>query len=459
MNGRTLRSMKVPVGVLVLIVVVTQVSALGSGRAVVGQDKVTPAWPNGPELREYQIVEPLVQRSDVAAKAEPAAAIMTQNFEGAWPAAGWTLVDQSTNDGGEFLVGKRNCHPHTGSYAGWTVGGGAQGSALSCSGTYPNNADTWAEYGPFDLRQATSASLTYYLWGKAEASSGGCYDALIIADSINGSNYDHGNIYCGNATGGDAGNGYYRRTLDLSNRLGQAQVWIAVAFISDGSITYVGMTVDDLTLDVVGQSTPTPTPTRTATATFTPTSTRTPTPSWTPTSTPTRGPTPTPTATPTRTPTHVPGEPYTAYLPEILRPPRVTPTLTPTATPTRLCPNDPYEPNGSFEQAWGPLPLNQDFQGFFNCPADTDRDYYFFDLASRRRVVITLQNIPSGSDYDLALYNCARADCRIGYSGNSGTADERIDMTIDAGRYYVRVTRSATSPLVSQPYRLRVATP
>lgn len=454
MSKQSLRWISLFVCVL-LIVAATQASAL-----VWPQAKGPPPGAGDQGLFEYPLAGPIVlsgKRSIVGV--EPAAAIMTQNFEGAWPAAGWSLVDQSGDDGGEFLLGKRNCHPHSGSYAGWTVGGGAQGSALSCSANYPNNVDTWAEYGPFDLRQATSASLTYYLWGQAEAASDGCFDALIIADSINGSSYDHGSIYCGNATGGDAGNGYYRRTLDLSNRLGQAQVWIAVAFVSDGSITYIGMTVDDLTLDVVGQptSTFTPTPTRPPTATDTPT--RAPTATWTPTRTPTRGPTPTSTSSPTRTPTPVPGATYAAYLPAIERPPRVTPTFTPTATPTRLCPNDPYEPNGTFDQAWGPLPLNQDFLGYFNCPADTDRDYYYFDWPANRRVVITLQGIPGGSDYDLALYNCASATCRVGYSGNSGNTDERIDMTIDAGRYYVRVTRSASSPLVSQPYRLRVATP
>lgn len=76
--------------------------------------------------------------------AAPAAAIMPQNFEGAWPAPGWQLLDKSSQDGGEYLFGKRNCHPWTGSYAGWSVGGGAQGSALACSANFPDEADTSA---------------------------------------------------------------------------------------------------------------------------------------------------------------------------------------------------------------------------------------------------------------------------------------------------------------------------
>lgn len=156
--------------------------------------------------------------------------------------------------------------------------------------------------------------------------------------------------------------------------------------------------------------------------------------------------------TPTLTPTP-PGGVRRLYAPWIGRQP------TPTPTPTPVCPQDPYEPNGTFAQAWGPVPLNQDLMGYFNCASETDRDFYYFNLSSRRRTIITLQNIPAGSDYDLALYNCADPACQVGFSGNPGTIDERIDVTVNAGRYYVRITRSPTSPLTAQPYRLRVITP
>ncbi len=198
------------------------------------------------------------------------------------------------------------------------------------------------------------------------------------------------------------------------------------------------------------QVSPTPTPTRTNTPM--PTHTRTPTPNYTLTITPT------PTRTPTPTPTSLGGV-RRVYVPWVGRQPTPTPTRTPTPTTTPICPQDPYEPNGTFGQAWGPLSLNQDFWGYFNCPSETDRDFYFFDLSSRRQVVVTLQNIPSGSDYDLTIYSCPSGSCLVGYSGNPGTANEYIDMTLNAGRYYVRVTRSLASPLTAQPYKLRVASP
>lgn len=237
---------------------------------------------------------------------EPAAVVMSQNFEGAWPAAGWELDDYSTSDGGEYLWGKRTCHPHTGSNAGWSVGGGAQGSALSCSANYPNNVYTWASYGPFDLRGATSASLTFHMWGVIESSTTCAFDYFFVGSSTDNQQFS-GDRYCGNWTTGSDGNGYYRRTLNLSNRLGQSQVWVAFVLRSDFSVVFNGMTIDDVTLDVVG-----PTP---------------PTPSTPPT--PTDTPTPTPTASPTFTPPAP--QRIAANLPLVMR--QVPPTPTPTPTP------------------------------------------------------------------------------------------------------------------------------
>ncbi len=194
--------------------------------------------------------------------------------------------------------------------------------------------------------------------------------------------------------------------------------------------------------------------------TYTPTPTYTFTPTPTPTYTPTRTRTPTWTPTPSRTPTSTAtphGGVRRLYAPWVGRQPTPTPTRTPTPTATPTCPNDPYEPNDTFVQAWGPLPLSQDFWGFFNCQTD-ERDFYFFNLSVQRRVVITLVNIPTGSDYDLTLYGCANSGCLIQHSGNPGNANERIEVDLNAGRYYVRVTRGS-SPLTSQPYRLRVDAP
>jgi len=247
---------------------------------------------------------------------QPASLIMTQGFEGAWPASGWQLNDVSTTDGGEYLWGKRNCHPHTGSFGGWSVGGGAQGGALPCSANYPNDINTNAIYGPFNLSNATAASLTFYFWGSTEGGSGCPFDVFFVGSSINGTNFS-GQARCGSWTSGTEGNGYYQGILDLSSRLGQSQVWIVFAFVSDSSVPDIGITIDDVTLDVsTGNLTSTPTATKTPTTIFT--------------------------ATTTRTPTSTPVIPVSgggkSYLPLVMKqlPPTATPTpiSTPTATLT-----------------------------------------------------------------------------------------------------------------------------
>lgn len=242
--------------------------------------------------------------------AAPAAAIMTQDFEGSWPASGWQLLDESSLDGGEYLFGKRNCRPHTGSYAGWSVGGGAQGGALGCSASFPDNVDSSAIYGPFDLTGAASAQLIFYLWGRVQVSPGCDNAELFVASSIDNRRYT-GSTYCGDYTNGTEGNGYYRLTFDLNQRLGRSQVWVAFNFASSDSIPDIGFTIDDIRLEV-GSA-----PTSTSTATSTPTMQETPTP------TPTMEATPTPTATTvvvhTPTPTATPTSLRRIWLPMLLR--------------------------------------------------------------------------------------------------------------------------------------------
>jgi hypothetical protein len=191
---------------------------------------------------------------------EAQAIAMSQDFEGAWPAPGWEATDLSDFDGGEYFWGKRNCHPRTGNFGGWSVGSGAQGTSLACSDEYPNDAYSWAVYGPFDLSNATAANLTYHYWGSTEGGPGCPFDYLFVGSSIDNQTFSNGNGYCGDWTDGTTGNGYHQDTLDLSNRLGQSQVWIGFVFNSDGSISDIGITIDDISLNVTQQGTSIPVP-------------------------------------------------------------------------------------------------------------------------------------------------------------------------------------------------------
>jgi hypothetical protein len=223
----------------------------------------------------------VVRGSDTSiSQGTSAAALMTEDFEGIWPAAGWVTFDAASSDGGEYVWGKRDCHPHTGTYAGWSVGGGAQGSGLSCSDEYPNNVSSWAVYGPFDLSTAANAALAFHLWGEAEAYEFCSHDHLFVGSSTDGSSF-LGTRYCGDWRDGDDGNGYHEQTLDLSGRLGESQVWVGFHLVSDSSTTYSGFTIDDVVLSTgesaylplalreysSGGDTPTPTPVPTPGAT------------------------------------------------------------------------------------------------------------------------------------------------------------------------------------------------
>ena len=232
--------------------------------------------PPAPSDTQAIMVDGVIQYLDEAASAAllrstpqtalpPMADLMTEDFEGTWPSKGWMVMDSSTLDGGEFLWGKRDCHPYQGVYGAWAVGAGAQGSALGCSGYYPNNARSWAIYGPFDLTTVTSPVLEFHYYGRSEWSSGCRSDALFVGSATNASQFS-GWVYCGNWTNGTGTNGYTAGLLDLSARKGASQVWVAFEMFSDGSINDMGFTIDDVVLRTTGA----PATTQTATPTVEP---------------------------------------------------------------------------------------------------------------------------------------------------------------------------------------------
>ncbi len=184
--------------------------------------------------------------------------IMTEDFEGNFPGP-WDVLDDTGAADGEYYWAKRNCRPHSGSYSGWGVGGGANGGSLSCGANYPNNAEAWMVYGPFDLTNASDAELLFWYWNFSESG----YDGPFCGASINGS------YFYGFGTSANSG-GWYRANFDLTNvytlgdLTGQPAVWIAFVFTSDYTITEAeGAYVDDIVLRKVTGEPTTPTPTST----------------------------------------------------------------------------------------------------------------------------------------------------------------------------------------------------
>ena len=169
--------------------------------------------------------------------------IAAEDFEGSFPKAGWQVEDYASGNG-EYYWAKRTCRPKTGTYSGWAVGGGANGSGLPCSSEYANNTFSWLIYGPFSLVGATDAETLYDTWFKSELT----YDRLFVGASIDGE------IFYGSGSSGDSGD-WLAENFDLTtvptlgNLTGASSVWIAFVFISDDSITYAeGAYVDNIVL-------------------------------------------------------------------------------------------------------------------------------------------------------------------------------------------------------------------
>jgi hypothetical protein len=123
--------------------------------------------------------------------------------------------------------------------------------------------------------------------------------------------------------------------------------------------------------------------------------------------------------------------------------------------PPTPIPNDPYEPNNGFSQAWGPLLSGQIYRALIYASNDQE-DFYWFDMATAHPIEVRLWDIPAGHDYHLYLYNAPQSQGLVGYSGYSGNTPELIQTgTLPAGRYYVRVQR-VTGQSATEQYSLRV---
>lgn len=171
-----------------------------------------------------------------------------ESFEGTWPTPGWQIYDRSTTDGGDYFWGKSSCQVRSGVSALYVTGGGVEGSKRACTTFYPNNASTWAVYGPFDLTDIRAARVSFYMYGQTPPDDACQSDFLFIGESNNGSVFE-GDNYCGIWTGGFEANGYSRLSLDLRYGIGQPNVWIAFNFKSDAQENDIGFSIDEVKIE------------------------------------------------------------------------------------------------------------------------------------------------------------------------------------------------------------------
>ena len=100
-------------------------------------------------------------------------------------------------------------------------------------------------------------------------------------------------------------------------------------------------------------------------------------------------------------------------------------------------PNDTFEPNNSFIEAYGPLEEDTDYHSFIS--TGTDLDYYKLNVPEGcQSLTAELKSIPEGTDYDLYLYDASQEE--LAYSWEWGSADELIAFNYPAaGIYYLLV--------------------
>ncbi len=116
---------------------------------------------------------------------------------------------------------------------------------------------------------------------------------------------------------------------------------------------------------------------------------------------------------------------------------------------------DPYEPNDTPDQAYGPLVSGQVYEAYIWDATDSS-DYYFIKPTTKAEIVVTLSNIPAGCDYDLYVYYKEGDTYQlVARSDRYGNVDEEARFTPTPGiRYYIRVYpyEGASN---QQRYRLR----
>lgn len=161
--------------------------------------------------------------------------LLSEGFEGAFPYSGWTLIDNSSTDGGEFLWDDDDYKPYSGGWSAWPANGGANGLDPYYY-YYPNNSSSWMIYGPMNLSDANSAEANFKLWRAIEP----CCDWLFFGVSTDGTNFS-GSYFT------DAVD-WSQISADLSGYAGTSNIWIGFLFFSDSSVVDDGPFVDDISV-------------------------------------------------------------------------------------------------------------------------------------------------------------------------------------------------------------------
>jgi len=123
-----------------------------------------------------------------------------------------------------------------------------------------------------------------------------------------------------------------------------------------------------------------------------------------------------------------------------------------TSIPFTLFAGDTYEPNGSIAEAFGSLEFGKEYSSYIR--DDGDIDFFRFRADSDSNILIYLDNIPEGLDYDLQAFD--PQELPIESSIEQQQAGEILNFrTRTAGVYYVAVS-SRDGYSATQTYSLTV---
>jgi hypothetical protein len=204
-----------------------------------------PAPPPGAELYPAQ--------PDADRSIEPSATAMPENlngtvtlvdedFEGTFPQDSWRTLDSDGTHNGEYYWDDDDAMASSGKNSTWAANGGKNGLD-PVQYNYPNNMQSWMIYGPFDLSDATSAHFNFHYWNISEIN----YDYLGWYASPNGKDF-YGQRVSGNSTGWKPVSINLASVPAFGNMLDDSSVWIAFRFTSDGSDTYRGAFIDQVSV-------------------------------------------------------------------------------------------------------------------------------------------------------------------------------------------------------------------
>ena len=160
--------------------------------------------------------------------------IKSEGFEGAFPNAGWTLLDLS-NDGCDFLWDDDDFKPHVGNYAAWPANGGANGLDPAVS-NYPPNMNSWMVYGPFSLADATDADTLFSLWRQIEPS----FDWVGFGVSADGTTF--------NTVQWTGTTDWTEMQVNYQSYVDDPTIWVAWIFHSDATVQLDGPWIDQIVI-------------------------------------------------------------------------------------------------------------------------------------------------------------------------------------------------------------------